>query len=66
MEKWERAKDGEGQVVLLSGEPGIGKSRIIQELRERISRQPHSLLRYQCSPFHTNSALHPTIEQLTA
>jgi tetratricopeptide (TPR) repeat protein len=64
MERWRQACDGEGQVVLLSGEPGIGKSRITQTLRERVAEEPHVQLRYQCSPYHTNSALHPVIEQL--
>jgi predicted ATPase len=49
--------------VLLCGEPGIGKSRITQVLRERIAAESHARLRYQCSPFHTHSALHPVIEQ---
>jgi class 3 adenylate cyclase/predicted ATPase len=63
-ERWEQAKAGEGQVVLLGGEPGIGKSRIVQALRHRIEAQDHSLLRYQCSPYHTQSALYPIVEQL--
>ena len=64
LHRWRLAKDSEGQVVLLSGEPGIGKSRIIQTLRERIAAEPHARLRYQCSPYHTNSALFPIIAQL--
>ena len=64
LQRWQQAKDGEGQVPLLCGEPGIGKSRITQVLRERIGREPHATLRYQCSPFFTNSALHPFINQL--
>ena len=64
MARWEQACAGEGQVILLSGEPGIGKSRITQTLRERIADEPHTRLRYQCSPYHTNSALHPVIEQV--
>ncbi len=64
LRRWELAKKGEGQVVLLSGEPGIGKSRITRALRERIAEEPHIRLRYQCSPFHVNSALYPVIEHL--
>jgi class 3 adenylate cyclase len=64
MERWEQAKDGEGQVVLLCGEPGVGKSRISQELRQRVADEPHARLRYQCSPYHTNSAFYPVVSQL--
>jgi len=60
---WHSARRGKGRVVLLSGEPGIGKSRLTQVLRERLAGEPHSSLRYQCSPFRVNSALYPIIEQ---
>src|SRR6266480_1760092 len=59
-----RAWKGEGQVVLISGEPGIGKSRLAAALAERIAGEPHTRLRYQCSPYHANSALRPFIAQL--
>src|SRR3712207_9217169 len=59
-----RSKGGEGQVVLLSGEPGIGKSRLVAALQERIQRERHTRLRYFCSPHHQDSALHPVIAQL--
>jgi predicted ATPase len=62
--RWEQAKWGDGQVVLISGEPGIGKSRIAQTLLERISAEPHTRLRYFCSPHHQDSALYPSIAQL--
>jgi class 3 adenylate cyclase/tetratricopeptide (TPR) repeat protein len=58
------AWNGEGQIVLISGEPGIGKSRLVAALAERIGGEPHTRLRYQCSPYHINSALRPFIAQL--
>ena len=62
--RWSRAKSGEGQVVLLSGEAGIGKSRITAALLERLAAEPHTRLRYFCSPQHTDSALYPIIGQM--
>jgi class 3 adenylate cyclase len=64
LRRWGQAKAGDGQVVLISGEPGIGKSRIAQAVMEWISGQPHTRLRYFCSPHHEDSALYPSIAQL--
>ena len=64
LERWVQAKEGDGQVVLLSGEAGIGKSRITEALRQRTAGDDPVRLRYQCSPYYTNTALHPVIEQL--
>jgi class 3 adenylate cyclase/predicted ATPase len=64
LRRWSRAKSGEGQVVLISGEPGIGKSRLTAALLERLATVPHTRLRYFCSPQHTDSALHPIIGQM--
>jgi predicted ATPase/class 3 adenylate cyclase len=64
LRRWSKAKSGEGQVVLLSGEPGIGKSRLTAALMERLANEPHTRLRYFCSPQHTDSALHPIIGQM--
>jgi len=64
MERWNQAQKGRGQVVLLAGEPGIGKSRLVVDLHEQITQDPHVRLLYQCSPHHTNSAFHPVIHQL--
>jgi len=66
LDRWRMAADGEGQIVLLSGEAGIGKSRIAETFRERIRDEDHICLRYQCSPHHTNSAFHPIIAHLRA
>ena len=64
LRRWIRAKSGEGQVVLLSGEAGIGKSRLTAALLERLADEPHTRLRYFCSPQHTDSALYPVISQM--
>jgi class 3 adenylate cyclase/predicted ATPase len=64
LRRWARAKAGDGQVVLVSGEPGIGKSRIVAALAERLQSEPHIRLRHFCSPYHRDSALFPFIDQL--
>jgi predicted ATPase len=64
LRRWSRAKTGEGQVVLLLGEPGIGKSWLTAALLERVGAEPHTRLRYFCSPQHTDSALFPIIGQM--
>ena len=64
LRRWSKAKTGEGQVILLSGEAGIGKSRLTAALLERLAAEPHTRLRYFCSPQHTDSALYPIISQM--
>jgi class 3 adenylate cyclase len=64
LRRWARAKSGEGQVALVSGEPGIGKSRLVAELAQRLQAEPLLRLRYFCSPYHQDSALFPFIDQL--
>src|SRR5262245_12566502 len=61
---WERAKAGQGQVVLLSGEPGIGKSRLVQEVKEHVSAEGAIRIEFRCSPYHQNTALYPITEHL--
>jgi predicted ATPase/class 3 adenylate cyclase len=62
--RWSQAKSGEGQAVLLIGEPGIGKSRVTRALLDTLRGEPHTTIRYQCSPYHTDSAFWPVIQQL--
>ena len=64
LERWTQSTEGHGQVVLLSGEAGIGKSRLIEVLRERVGREGATWLTFRCSPYHTNSALYPVITHL--
>jgi class 3 adenylate cyclase/Flp pilus assembly protein TadD len=64
LRRWTRSMAGEGQIVLVSGEPGIGKSRIVGALEERLDAEPHLRLGYFCSPHHQDSALFPYLDQL--
>ena len=64
LRRWSKAKTGEGQLVLLSGEAGIGKSRLTAALLECLATEPHTRLRNFCSPQHTDSALYPVIGQM--
>ncbi len=64
LDRWHLAAGGEGQVVFISGEAGIGKSRLMQGLCDQAAADDHTRIRYQCSPYHANSTLYPTIQQL--
>jgi class 3 adenylate cyclase/tetratricopeptide (TPR) repeat protein len=66
MRRWAQVKAGTGRVVMISGEPGIGKSRLVAELAERLASENYTRLRYFCSPHHGNSPLHPIIGQLAS
>src|SRR5262245_13302378 len=63
LERWGQARNGDGQAILLTGEAGIGKSRITEALVQAIADEPHFLLRYQCSPYHGESAFWPVTQQ---
>ena len=64
VERWQDACSGEGKVALLSGEAGIGKSRVVATLGERIADEPHLAIRYQCSPHHVNDAFYPIVSHI--
>src|SRR5262249_43682382 len=64
MRRWDQAKRGDGCVVLIVGEPGVGKSRVVQAMLERLSDEPHTCLRYFCSPHEQANPLYPSITQL--
>ena len=64
LERWAQSQDGAGQVVLLRGEAGIGKSRLVEVLRERVISEGATRIVFRCSPYHQNSALYPVIDHL--
>jgi class 3 adenylate cyclase len=64
MHAWQRARSGKGQLVLLAGEPGVGKSRVLRALREKLAEDVAILWQYQCSPYFSNSALYPVLDSL--
>jgi class 3 adenylate cyclase len=64
LHRWEQAKRGDGQAVLVSGEPGIGKSRLAIAIRRRLQSQDHTCLSFYCSPYYQDSSLHPVVAQI--
>src|SRR4029078_13037242 len=64
LDRWKQVKEGRGQVVLLSGEPGIGKSRLVQEFKEQLAHEGATRIEFRCSSYHQNSALYPLIDHL--
>src|SRR6478672_11420993 len=64
LDRWQKVKEGDGQVIVLSGIPGVGKSRLLHELKSHIQQEPHVLLHHQCSPYHSQSAFFPVIGQI--
>ncbi len=64
IDKWQTSRSGTGQVILINGEPGIGKSRLLRAFREHFGKDVEVALSYQCSPYYNNTALYPIIDQL--
>ena len=64
LDRWQSVVDGQGQVVLITGDPGIGKSRLVQAVSARIANEPHTRLEFRCSAYHANSPLYPVIDLL--
>src|SRR3954453_8823100 len=64
LDRWQKVKESDGQVIFLSGIPGVGKSRLLHELKSHIQQEPHVLLHHQCSPYHSQSAFFPVIGQI--